>query len=453
MDLTKYFIGGAAITGIVAVWGQIKAVAASIGNLFIKRDNIVAIDLSHDIIRYIRDNHKYFLLTYRNFGYIQQLLPKIGKYGRIGSESFTRSTILFFVNYKPVIFVTNLEEDKSDTLKGAHLFSIRGTFSIDDLITKSVDSRNNKDWHFTNETTSRFTIKNYPNIYKNNGGLLSNNANFKLWSQKLIGFNENDLEFPKSISHNIDRLVFDESVYTNIRSIELWLKYKDWYKQKGIPWKTGWLLYGKPGTGKSSVALGLAQKYDLPIFIFRLGLLSSQAFTQAWREMQSNVPCIALIEDFDNVFDKRDNVSGYKSYISGGFGGARISSFKSVDKNSPKSGDEDLGIETELTFDTLLNTLDGVERYEGVFTIITTNDIKKIDTALLDRPGRIDKVIELGYITKPNKIKMAVNIIGDEWPNFLSNEHLEQEETPAQFQEKLIAITLGNLYKWENINV
>ena len=35
-----------------------------------------------------------------------------------------------------------------------------------------------------------------------------------------------------------------------------------------------------------------------------------------------------------------------------------------------------------LTFDCLLNCLDGVERADGIFTIITTNDIGKIDPAL-----------------------------------------------------------------------
>jgi len=35
-----------------------------------------------------------------------------------------------------------------------------------------------------------------------------------------------------------------------------------------------------------------------------------------------------------------------------------------------------------LTFDCLLNCLDGVERADGIFTVITTNDLSKIDPAL-----------------------------------------------------------------------
>ena len=454
MDLTKYFIGGAAITGIIAAWGQIKAVAASIGNLFIKRENITTTELASDIIRYIRDNHKYYLLTYRNFSYIQNYMPKVGKYGRICTEVFDNTTILFFVNYKPILFITNIEETGSDksTRKGAHFLSARGAFNVEKFISSAVNTRNDKDWHYSDQTNSRFIIKNYPNIYRGSSATIQNHANYKLWSSRLIGFEENELTFPKNIVDNIDRLVFDDSVYECIKSVELWLKYKDWYNKKGIPWKTGWLLYGQPGVGKTSAALALAQKYDLPIFIFRLGLLSSQEFTKAWREMQSNVPCIALIEDFDNVFHGRENVSGYKDYISG-FGMSRITGMRK-DGNVPTIPDidENFAVETELTFDTLLNTLDGIERYEGVFTIITTNDIAQIDPALLHRPGRIDKTIELGFISKKNKIKMAENIIGEEWPEFISEFDLNEENvTPASFQEKLISITLNNLYR-ENIN-
>ena len=431
------------------MWSQVKAFAASTVNLFVKRDEINNDELADDIIRYIRDKHKYFILTYRHFSYIHSFLPKIGKYGKLGVEIFDNTVMLIFVNKKPILYITttgNKKADGSGEKSAAHFLSVRGTFSVEEFVANSVECRNYKDWHYTDQNSSRFTIKNYPNIYKNAQNGISTNSNFKLWSNKLIKFNEEDLIFPRTITNNIDRLVFDKSVYDNIKSIELWLKYKDWYKEKGIPWKTGWLLHGQGGTGKSSTALGLAQKYDLPIFVYRLGLLSSQEFTKNWREMQSSVPCIALIEDFDNVFNKRENISGYKNYITG-FGTARIMPNKN--NNSPQAvGDDDFGVETELTFDTLLNTLDGVERYEGTMVIITTNDLSKVDAALYARPGRIDKVIELDCISKENMVKMAKSIIGEEWGRFISDNELNKRDwTPAQWQEWLISIALTNLYK------
>ena len=82
---------------------------------------------------------------------------------------------------------------------------------------------------------------------------------------------------------------------------------------------------------------------------------------------------------------------------------------------------------TPLTFDCLLNCLDGVERADGVFTIISTNDIGKVDPALgqprklpdgglefiSTRPGRIDKAVELTYMELADKKRMAKRILGD----------------------------------------
>ena len=50
-----------------------------------------------------------------------------------------------------------------------------------------------------------------------------------------------------------------------------------------------------------------------------------------------------------------------------------------------------------LTFDCLLNCLDGVERSDGIFTIITTNDIAKVDPAL-GHPRVFLRIDEKGWV-------------------------------------------------------
>ena len=37
--------------------------------------------------------------------------------------------------------------------------------------------------------------------------------------------------------------------------------------------------------------------------------MGNHELMKAWSEMQMNVPCIALIEDIDNVFHGRENVA------------------------------------------------------------------------------------------------------------------------------------------------
>jgi SpoVK/Ycf46/Vps4 family AAA+-type ATPase len=107
-----------------------------------------------------------------------------------------------------------------------------------------------------------------------------------------------------------------------------------------------------------------------------------------------------------------------------------------------------------------------VERSDGIFTIITTNDITKIDPAMgqprklpdgtqefiSTRPGRIDKAVELTYMEPEDKKRMAARILGE-----FEQAHLEMlafidrypdlQETPAQFQERCGQIALACFWK------
>ena len=177
---------------------------------------------------------------------------------------------------------------------------------------------------------------------------------------------------------------------------------------------------------------------------------------KAWSEMQMNVPCIALIEDIDNVFHGRENVARKNSGMFGMMVGP------TTKKDGDSHDDKGRGLMTPpLTFDCLLNCLDGVERSDGIFTVVTTNDISKIDPALgqprklpngevefiSTRPGRVDKAVELGHMENPDKKKMARRILGCYGKQYLEMLHFvdrfpELPETPAQFQERCAYIAL-----------
>ena len=154
----------------------------------------------------------------------------------------------------------------------------------------------------------------------------------------------------------------------------------------------------------------------MPIYVFNLAEMSNHDLLRAWTEMQQSVPCLALIEDIDNVFHGRENVARKN----GLFGlSSLMQAPKKEDDGKPSP------ISTPLTFDCLLNCLDGVERSDGIFTIITTNDISKIDPALgqprkapdgttefiSTRPGRIDKAVALTYRESADKKRMARRIL------------------------------------------
>ena len=50
--------------------------------------------------------------------------------------------------------------------------------------------------------------------------------------------------------------------------------------------------------------------------------------------------------------------------------------------------------ERDISFQTLLNCLDGVGTQEGVIVVATANDPTCLDSAILKRPGRFDRVVQ-----------------------------------------------------------
>ena len=103
---------------------------------------------------------------------------------------------------------------------------------------------------------------------------------------------------------------------------------------------------------------------------------------------------------------------------------------------------------------------------EGVFTIITTNDVSKIDPALgqprrlpdgsvefiSTRPGRIDKAVELTYMEPSDKKLLARRILGEYEDECLKlmefvDRFPDLEETPAQFQERCAQAALARFWQ------
>lgn len=224
-----------------------------------------------------------------------------------------------------------------------------------------------------------------------------------------------------ALSHKIDPmkgLFYKPEVLEHLDDARRWFKSGDWYADRSLPWRRGWLLYGPGGTGKSSLAGVLAQTLDVPIYRYALATLSDQEFMREWQNMCT--PCIALFEDFDTVFNGRVSTTEHKS----------------------------------LTFDCVLNQISGVSSMDGVFLVITTNCLDKIDPAmgistneegLSSRPGRIDRVIYLGK-TDASIRKNIVNHILPDWPE-VHSELIERGDdyTPVQFQELCVQHALARL--------
>jgi SpoVK/Ycf46/Vps4 family AAA+-type ATPase len=199
-----------------------------------------------------------------------------------------------------------------------------------------------------------------------------------------------------------------------------WAASEKWYAERGIPWRRGYLLYGTPGTGKTSFARAIAEDIDMPVHLFDLASMTNTDLVKGWDRVLASTPCMVLLEDIDCVFAGRKNVAHSDG----------------------------------VTFDCLLNCLDGVDRAEGVMLVITTNHLDKVDAALgrpvnadegCSRPGRIDRALEFLPLDEPGRLKVALRIVAD--PQ--TAEALVRagaHETVAQFQERCFRVALAELF-------
>ncbi len=97
-----------------------------------------------------------------------------------------------------------------------------------------------------------------------------------------------------------------------------------------------------------------------------------------------------------------------------------------------------------LTFDALLNCIDGVEQADGIILIMTTNNINDLDQAL-KRPGRMDRIVRFMPLDQQGRTKLAYKILDDD----ILAMKLAQENpecSAAEFQEICFQVAIGRQY-------
>lgn len=74
-----------------------------------------------------------------------------------------------------------------------------------------------------------------------------------------------------------------------------------WYGERGIPLRRGYLFHGPPGTGKTSLSFALAGVFGLEIFV--ISLLDQKLTEDDLAMLFTNLPrrCVVLLEDIDTA--------------------------------------------------------------------------------------------------------------------------------------------------------
>ena len=161
--------------------------------------------------------------------------------------------------------------------------------------------------------------------------------------------------FGEVYGKTINNIVIDNK-QTIIDDIKDFISKENWYFKRGLTYKRGFLFYGSPGNGKTSLCLALAKYFNRHIQFLNLNdLEKDSSLFVAFNNIKNN--SILVVEDVDAIFGTREGKS-------------------------------------KISFSALLNCMDGAFSKYGVITIMTTNHIDKIDEALI-REGRIDVKINI----------------------------------------------------------
>lgn len=175
-----------------------------------------------------------------------------------------------------------------------------------------------------------------------------------------------------------------------IRDVEQFLNSEQSYRSRGIPYKRGYLLYGMPGTGKTSLLAYLANKHNMNVYIVSSDAIRN--FSSMVTDIKPN--SIVLIEDIDmtTLGEKRNGLVHEPTSTS------------ALDDDTDGENPFASLVTNKDVIREFLNALDGITEFGGSIIVATTNKPDVLDAALL-RPGRIDKQIEIGPLTAEQQIR------------------------------------------------
>ncbi|KIX07058.1 uncharacterized protein Z518_05035 [Rhinocladiella mackenziei CBS 650.93] len=141
-------------------------------------------------------------------------------------------------------------------------------------------------------------------------------------------------------------------------------KYAPIFARSPLRLRSGLLLYGYPGCGKTLLASAVAGECNLnfisvkgPEILNKYIGASEKSVRDLFERAQAAKPCVLFFDEFDSI--------------------------------APKRGHDSTGV-TDRMVNQMLTQMDGAEGLEGVYVLAATSRPDLIDPALL-RPGRLDK--------------------------------------------------------------
>lgn len=436
---TTLLMSGGLIAVVVASWAHIKAFLGHLKSYVVVSAEMVD-GSTNAIMAYARANWHMSRFGLRTYAAWRLFVRPKRRREWVGMELIGKETKLFWRGWLPIwITRTSTSRDEESTTsviyQPVRITFFRGTIKLDDVAKEAVAFFN--ELVHTDSQGSRYRV-----YYVHGSGNKPANISVGGRTEGPSPMDDDDAEDDlvrvrgnRLLSwkfHEIgpdvydsgkalDRLYLNEGSALIVKQIGEWLRTQEWHRDRGVPWKRGYGLYGPPGTGKTALVRALGEDYDLPIYVFDLATLHNDELREGWKNMLAHTPCIGLIEDIDSVFDKRKTLQG-----------------------------------GHLTFDSLLNCIDGVERSDGLLTFVTTNKPEMLDEALggaqagglATRPGRIDLAVELGNLPECGRQQLVERILVDLDPSIRELVVKQGDgDTGAQFERRCVECATA---QWES---
>ncbi len=172
------------------------------------------------------------------------------------------------------------------------------------------------------------------------------------------------------------RLGWDDSILPaatkqKLQSIEKFIENPHLARRLGVAPPSGILLFGPPGTGKTTIARVLASETDASFLAVNAAEIFSKWLGESERQVRElfarareRVPCIIFLDEIDAVAERRNDALSGADHV------------------------------RNAVVNTLLAEMDGLDSSTRIFVIGATNRAELLDAALV-RPGRLGEAIEI----------------------------------------------------------
>lgn len=240
------------------------------------------------------------------------------------------------------------------------------------------------------------------------------------------------IDKPKTRFQNIAGI---EQIFSQLSEIIWFLRNSKRFLDTGTKLPKGILLVGPPGTGKTLLVQAIAGEAQVPIFLQPAGAfnnsesLGAQRLQQLFEKAKQLSPCIIFFDEIDSIGQRRSHIiqnpagndslfaivtnSRVQTQQSNSraipFKLGQLSSKRKLNENKEESDYRQAGLQTPDQLSLLMQLLielDGLQSTKKVIVIGATNRVDVLDPALI-RPGRFDKVLQLGLPKKLKRIQIC----------------------------------------------